>query len=146
MDAREQKRYRIAIAVVTGIGVLGLAWDLLRRTGGERETPASNPSPPVKTFVPAAEGTYPTCDDLEAAYKQRASRLGCEWHVWLRGRAICELPYREHKECVPSYERAVQCIKALPDSSWQCDPTHSVTFKDGECANEVAAVRKCLGG
>jgi len=147
MDERERKRYRIAIGVVTGIGVLGLGWDLLRRTGAEHEAP-KNAGPSftlMPKFVPAPKGKYPVCDDIGEFWKQKQIALGCPWHGWDMGRAICEVPFKKRKECIPLYERAAQCIKALPEASWSCDPKESVKFKDGECTAEIATLRKCLG-
>lgn len=139
MDAREQKRYRIAIAVVTGIGVLGLAWDLLRGSPAKRE--GAEEQKPAQVAPP---GKYPVCDDAEAFYARTAARMGCGWHGWLAGRAICEMPYRNRPRCVPLLDQAVKCIKALPESSWRCDVKYGVNFRDQDCQPELVKLRTCI--
>jgi hypothetical protein len=146
MDEREQKRLRIAIAVVAGIGVLGLGWDLLRRTGAEHDAP-KNAGPTftlMPKFVAAPKGKYPFCDEIGDFWKKKQEELGCPWKGMDFGRAICELTYRERQNCAPLYEKAVACIRALPATSWSCDPKDSVKFKDGDCANELAPLQPCL--
>lgn len=154
VETQGTSRSLILIAIVAFVILAVILNDALEKRHeadavAPTSTQAASPTSAAKPAAPEppkVDSPYPECRSLEAAFRRMQQKLGCTWDGWAIGHAICKIVYNEKKDCADEFEAMARCIRAQPESSWQCDAQARVALKEKFCTAEISALRACTGG